>query len=283
MPDFRPPGGDRMNRGIPIVIVLVIIAAVIAGVVAWKMRPPPLEPPVAATPAAPAEAPSAPVADQTEAYPAPPPVPASEAITAEGLPGAVEGLVGRSGVALFRLDDFARRFAATVDNLGRDRATSALWPVTPASGRFTVRTEGGTTIIAPENARRYTPYVELAERVDLQQVVSVYRRAYPLMQSAYEALGFPGRPFNDRLIRVVDHLIAAPEPTGPLEVHLPTMTGTAVPARPWVLYEFNDPALADLSAGQKIMVRVGLDNERRLKARLREFRARLVAGIKPES
>jgi hypothetical protein len=33
-----------------------------------------------------------------------------------------------------------------------------------------------------------------------------------------------------------------------------------------------------MSAGQKIMVRVGLVNERRLKAKLKAFRAQLVAG-----
>jgi len=33
-----------------------------------------------------------------------------------------------------------------------------------------------------------------------------------------------------------------------------------------------------MSAGQKMMVRVGLVNERRLKARLKAFRAQIVAG-----
>jgi hypothetical protein len=48
-------------------------------------------------------------------------------------------------------------------------------------------------------------------------------------------------------------------------------------ARPWVLYEFDDPALQSLSAGQRTLVRMGPDNERRIKARLVELRRRLVA------
>jgi len=47
--------------------------------------------------------------------------------------------------------------------------------------------------------------------------------------------------------------------------------------RPWVHYEFADPELEALSAGQKLMVRVGPVNESRLKARLRAFRTALAA------
>jgi hypothetical protein len=43
------------------------------------------------------------------------------------------------------------------------------------------------------------------------------------------------------------------------------------------MFEFVDPNLAQLSAGQKILVRVGIDNELRLKAKLREIRKALVA------
>jgi phosphoribosylformylglycinamidine (FGAM) synthase PurS component len=38
--------------------------------------------------------------------------------------------------------------------------------------------------------------------------------------------------------------------------------------------------LEALSAGQKIMVRVGADNEARLKAKLKEMRAEIVANSK---
>ena len=46
--------------------------------------------------------------------------------------------------------------------------------------------------------------------------------------------------------------------------------------RPWVRYEFADPALQSASAGQKILLRVGPVNQRRLKAQLRSLRAELV-------
>ncbi len=38
------------------------------------------------------------------------------------------------------------------------------------------------------------------------------------------------------------------------------------------MFEFADPELEELSAGQKILVRIGIENERRLKAKLRDVR-----------
>jgi hypothetical protein len=46
--------------------------------------------------------------------------------------------------------------------------------------------------------------------------------------------------------------------------------------RPKVLYEFEDPALEDLSAGRKIMLRIGPENASAMKAKLREIRRELV-------
>ena len=51
--------------------------------------------------------------------------------------------------------------------------------------------------------------------------------------------------------------------------------------RPWVRYEFADPAFESASAGQKILLRVGAVNQRRLKAQLRALRAELVRQAPP--
>jgi hypothetical protein len=87
-----------------------------------------------------------------------------------------------------------------------------------------------------------------------------------LFQQAYEELGYPDGYFNDRLISVIDDLLDAPEISAPVYVH-----------QPKVLYEFVDPELEGISAGQKILIRVGPENELRLKAKLRTIRAMLTA------
>jgi hypothetical protein len=48
-----------------------------------------------------------------------------------------------------------------------------------------------------------------------------------------------------------------------------------------VLYEFADPALERLSAGQKMMIRMGPVNESRAKGKLRDIRHALTGQVLP--
>jgi hypothetical protein len=182
---------------------------------------------------------------------------------------------------MFQLDDFAHRLVATVDNLGRTHAPARLWPVNPAAGRFTVDTQDGGSVIGADNGLRYTPFVLLMETVDLRQAVKLYVHFYPQFQQAYQDLGYPNGYFNDRLVEVIDLLLATPEPAGPVKVHLPPINGPVQPERPWVLYEFEDPALQALAAGQKVLLRMGPVNERRMKAKLGEIRRLVTATPAP--
>ena len=186
--------------------------------------------------------------------------------------------------SMFQLEGFARRFVATVDNLGRGHAPARLWPVDPAGKQFAITDPDGALdsgAIAADNSLRYAPYVLMLESVDLGQAAATYKALYPQFQQAYEDLGYPKRYFNDRLVEVLDQLLATPEPKSPVKVHLPRVNGPIRPARPWVTYEFDDPALQALSAGQKILVRMGAVNERRVKAKLAEFRRQVIGQTAP--
>ncbi len=190
---------------------------------------------------------------------------------------ALSDLFGRDAVeSLFQLDEFPRRFVATVDNLARSEMGARLRPLRPAGGRFAVEHRGGGEVIGSDNELRYTPYVLLLENVDVQRAVAVYARLYPLFQQAYQDLGYPHGYFNDRLVEAIDLLLATPERSAPLRVHLPSLAGST-PPRPWLLYEFDDPDLQSLAAGQKLLLRMGPVNERRVKARLLELRKLLTA------
>ncbi|MCJ7799169.1 MAG: DUF3014 domain-containing protein, partial [Polaromonas sp.] len=129
---------------------------------------------------------------------------ASVPLTAADLGTALTGFLGRRVVAtFFELDDFPRRFVATVDNLGRSHAPPMLWPIHPTPDRFTVETKSGELFISADNSLRYAPLVLLAEAIDTRKAVDLYLRMYPLLQRAYEELGYPKRYFNDRLIAVM--------------------------------------------------------------------------------
>ncbi len=268
---------SRLSYGLTAVS---IVAALGAGTWYWldqsaaPKSPPPPPPAVAAKPPAPPPTPAGPqIAHPIEAA-APVALPAlaeSDAFVSE----ALIGLLGNKAVlSLLQTDGFVRRVVATVDNLARPHAAVRLWPVNPMAGRFTVTPDN---IIKPNNDERYTPFVLLVESVDPARAVALYVRLYPLFQRAYVELGYPDGYFNDRLVEVIDTLLATPIPLGPRKVELTQIRGEIKSERPWVRYQFSDPALEGLSSGQKMLLRSGAVNQRRLKAKLTEFRA-LVAG-----
>jgi hypothetical protein len=183
-------------------------------------------------------------------------------------------LLGQAAVVRFvQSDDFSRRLVVTVDNLARAHAAPRLWPVAPTPGRFSVSGDGELRNIAVENAGRYTPLVSLITSVDAHRAAALYAAMYPQLQKAYEELGYPGRYFNDRVIEVIDHLLDTPEPSpaGPL-MQLTEVKGSVPSTQPWLRYEFADPELQSLSAGQRILLRVGPAHRQALKAKLVELR-----------
>lgn len=284
--EFRP--APERTSSTPWVIAAVLACAVGAGAAWWFwLRPaqaPVAPPPVAAapeTPAAPSPLPEA--SGPHNPVDALAPADAALPALAESDPRVMEllaDLLGRDKVASFLLTDgLVRRVVATVDNLARAQAPSRMWPVQPMPQRFVVDADGDApTTVAAANAARYSAFLAFAEAVPMEPAVALYARLYPLFQQAYEELGYPRRYFNDRLVAVLDHLLLAPEPQGPLRVKL-TPVNTEVPnLRPWVRYEFVDPALESLSSGQKILVRMGPANEARAKALIRDLRKRVATS-----
>jgi len=180
---------------------------------------------------------------------------------------AIAGLIGPDAVAqCVYADRVITRIVATVDNLPRHNASEKVMPVKPVAGAFAVdKAADNTMTIGAANAARYDAYVALFEALPVKKMVQVYVYFYPLFQKAYEDLGYPNRYFNDRLFETIDDLLAAPEPQGPVAL-----------AQPKVLYTFADPDLEARSAGQKIMMRMGLANEAKVKAKLRAIRRALV-------
>jgi hypothetical protein len=281
---LRPATSSRTGSTVSIAVVLLIAAAA-----AWwfwgRTPPPPAAVPVAQAPAEPPVPAPAPAPEPTgpqnpvDALQTPdtalPALAASDSYVLD----ALVALLGKGPVSsLLQTDDFARRVVATADNLTRAQAASRLWPVQPSPSKFQVEGAGKTQTIAPANAKRYGAVLSLAESVPMERMARLYAGLYPLFQQAYEELGYPRGYFNDRLVAVLDHLQQAPEPQGPLRVQLTEVKGELADPRPWVRYEFVDPELQALSSGQKILVRMGPENERRAKALLATFRQQIVTG-----
>ena len=218
-----------------------------------------------------------PKADSLTHYPIASRAESNQASELEPLPslqnsdGAMQGVLVTllkkpSFIDYFNLDGLIRRIVATVDNLPRETIAIQLRPLKPVDGTFRVADGGDGLAMAPSNMERYDQYIEMMQGVDAKTLVALYARFYPLFQQAYQDLGYPKGYFNDRLIAVIDHLLACPEAPASLRL-----------VQPHVYFAFADPALEHMSAGDKILLRIGKANADKVKRKLREIRAELIS------
>lgn len=247
---------------------IVIAAAIAIGVYFRYYSPapaaPPPQPAVTPQPAAPpAPAIQHPIPSTAEQQAPLPPLDQSDSVVRESL----AGVLGKPAIAKFLVPHAViRDFVVTVDNLPRKKVAAELRPLQPTGGDTAIDTQAGQTTLSEQNYARYAPLMQVVSSADPKALATIYFRLYPLFQQAYENLGYPGKYFNDRLVLAIDSMLATPDVQGPIAV-----------VRPKVFYQFSDPKLEALPAGQKLLIRMGPQNASIIKQKLQQFRTAITA------
>ena len=284
-PDFErtidPRRTRRARRAFPWPLGIAIVAILaIAAVFAWRAFHQPAQTQAPVVPASPPAASVAPpAAPSTPHYPIEAATPA--AAESAPLPAIADSdaplqdlmasiFAGAPLERIFHLQEIVPRFVATIDNLPRQTVALSRMSVNPIGGGVETTQSDGRVLLRSDNAARYGMYVRVMDQADTAKLVEAYVRYYPLFQKAYEDLGYPHGYFNDRLVEVIDHLLATPDVPAPIAL-----------AQPKVLYEFADPALEQRSAGQKILMRMGPVNEAHVKTKLRALRSGVTGQTLP--
>lgn len=255
----------------PMIVVAAAVVAAASGLAYYlhsrSTQPPPL--PAAAQQAAP---------PQESAISHPVPAPTGESAAKGPLPALADSdppmrdalgeVAGTAAVAQYLVpDNLIRHIVVTIDNLTRQKVPVEKRPTVAVPGTFLADGDELHATLDPKNFARYEPMVAVVRKIDMQRLAQVYLRFYPLFQHVYQDLGYPNGYFNDRLVQVIDSLLATPQPAGPLEL-----------TRPNVMYIFADPALEARPAGQKLLLRMGPDNAAAIKTKLTELRAIITAA-----
>lgn len=153
-----------------------------------------------------------------------------------------------------------RNVVVVVENASDETIPMDMSPIKVAPGKLVVKPSGKNFELQKENFKRYARYMDLANAADLKKIVSYYRHMYPLFQSAYKDLG-RDEYFNDKLIEMLDMILATPEQKKPIQLFYTSSQ-----------YQFVDSTLESLPAIQKILLRMGPDNSKILKSRIKELR-----------
>lgn len=278
MQEYQQP-----KQGSPVtMIVIVVLAVIVAAAAFFYLRddaPPESHSVAKLLPVTPPSVSSAAALDTPKpVYEPPEPVVEVEPLPAlgesdESVLSALEELRGEGLLKLIVPQEVVRKFVLAVNNLEEGKVIHEYRPVvSPAppfiAEKFSVMVEGVAAEqerISANNYQRYEPYVTTLALIDPDAAAAVYKRFYPLMAEAFKELGLKKTNFHTVVIGAIDNILAAPD-----------VQGDVLLVRPKVFYQFADPALEQLPPAHKLMLRMGPENARSVKASLRQLRARLV-------
>ncbi len=167
-------------------------------------------------------------------------------------------------VRLLVNDALIQKFVINVSNLANAEASPKDALVVPPQQSFRVYTQADRQWIDPASFQRYTPYVDVLESLDTDELIKLFEQYKPVIEERYAEISRPGASFDDALIDALDTLLNTPQVPVPIEVYTDS-----------VMYKFKDERIEALSAPQKQMLRMGPDNIRRLKEVLRDLKAEL--------
>ncbi|MEO3866973.1 DUF3014 domain-containing protein [Rheinheimera fenheensis] len=192
-----------------------------------------------------------------------PPLPALDNSDAE-VKQRLLALNWRAGLAgLFVTEDMLRNFVVQTDNIAQGQLAVGHPLLQPLEQKFAI-SDPDNMQLSDKHFARYEPYIQLLESVPASQLLPLFNRYEPLLQHAYAELGYPDQLFKNTLLAAIDMLLATPDVSYPLQLE-----------RPAVVYVFADPAIEQLPPAQKQMIRLGPDNQQRVKAVLREYQQAL--------
>lgn len=275
-----------------LVIAASIALAIGAGVVSYPYLFPsePAPVPAAVTIAPTPKAPAAPVqideifaepeavevVEKTvePSQPKPEPLPSlddSDAVMAEKTSAL---LPQANGSSLWAINpEFLRKLVLAVDNLSRGEISYKYPPLQTHIDSFDKSVQGSKTRQDPpqytmdsKSFSRYDNYVGAFAKLDPEALASLYRWSYPLLQQAYSELGNKEPSFNKVTLKAIDKLLAAPEVKGDIDL-----------LRPSVMYQYLDPKLEKRSSSDKLMLRMGYDNNQKMKQALRQLRTEIAS------
>ena len=177
---------------------------------------------------------------------------------------AVEMADGMKIEPLMVEKDLVRHFVVFVDNLAQGELARKVSPLKAPNRVFTVSEITNKTYLNPDSYHRYDLYADFIDGLNEEQLAKTYQELTPLLGEAFEELGYGGMDFNDRMVQAIDIMLDAPIIDSPIE-----LDGVSVN------YQFMDPQLEALPNAQKLLIRMGPENSKKVKAALRKLKKNL--------
>ena len=152
-----------------------------------------------------------------------------------------------------------RNMTVVVTNVADgDTPAKHLRPLRP-TGAFATKASGGQTLIDPASYHRYDGIATAVDALDARAVARFYATVKPRIDDAYRDLMGPDANFDRTLERAIVMLLRTPI----LDENVRLQTSK-------VSYTYADPAIEDLPKVQRQFLRMGPQNVRIVKAKIRD-------------
>jgi hypothetical protein len=155
--------------------------------------------------------------------------------------------------------DLLDRLAVVADNLSEDRSPIAQLPFLRPSRAFSVSRKGSRLTISARSMARYDAFANVVSSIDEKKAAAAYKTLHPLLESAYHALGYPGRPLDGVVTAALQRVVDAP------------VRDDVVLRAAGVNYVFADAQLEAMGPVEKQLLRMGPRNTRLLQTEAREL------------
>jgi len=164
--------------------------------------------------------------------------------------------------------DMIRRFVVFIDNFAQGNLAYEHSPLIKPTNKFSAnesKVDGNSEWKWDESAtRRFTLYVDLLRSFDSETLVQWYFEMKPLVDQAYEELGYPDENFTDVLHDAITKVLDMEIPKESLDL-----------VRPSVMFRYKDERVEALDDADKLLLRLGKENLLVIKSVLLEINERL--------
>jgi len=164
--------------------------------------------------------------------------------------------------------DMIRRFVVFTDNFAQGNLAYEHSPLIKPNTKFLaseVKNGASSDWKWDESStRRFTLYVDLLRSFDSETMVQWYFEMKPLIDQAYEELGYPDDNFTDVLHDAITKVLDMEIPKESLDL-----------VRPSVMFRYKDAKVEALDDADKLLLRLGKENLLVIKSVLLEINERL--------
>ena len=193
---------------------------------------------------------------------------ASDPLVRDGVPA----LVTHPDIGnLLTSDELIRKFVVLTDNVARGKVPRQHVDFLAPDGEFkATKLDEDTYLLDEKSYRRFDHLADVVSSFNSRRTVEFYILVRPLLQEAFQELGYGDEPFDEEVLIAMEHLLEAPIITYPIRLN-----------RPVVMYKFEDLKLESLSDTQKQLIRMGPRNTSLIQAKLTELIRELREVVEP--